>query len=204
MMTLIFLPILVFCISCSGDQELGHGYTREGEFIYFEGKRIDREGAHDLDEFAVIVGHELTLANEVDAATFQGLSEDYSKDENKVYYKWISGPRFWVVEIPGADPATFEPLGLALARDKNHVWRADTVVGGADARTARSIEAGRVWLDANHVWVNRKIVEGADPATFEAMGDGYHYRDAKRVYWIFNQVRVVEGADPKTFTVPGK
>ncbi len=199
--TPIFI-ILLTAAGCTGEN-LGHGYSRKGEYICYKGKRIDKEGAGDLDEFAVAAGRNLTLANNVDAASFTALSPDYSKDRNKVYYRWISGPRSWVVEVPGADPATFEVLGLALAKDQNHVWKEDRKVEGADPQTTR-ILTDRVWKDAQHVWFYGNVIQGADPATFESLGDDYHYRDANRVYWIFNVVKVVEGADPKTFKVGGE
>ena len=106
--------LLLAPLGCGGNS-LGNGYSRKGENTYFRGKRIDRAGAHDIKEFAVIVRHPLKLCSDVDAASFRVLSQDYTADKNKVYYKWISGPRFWVVEISGADPATFEVLGLGLA-----------------------------------------------------------------------------------------
>lgn len=197
------LSLAMITGSCAGE-ELGNGYSRQGDHIFFKSKRIDSAGAHDIDELAVIVGHKLTQCSNVDAASFRVFSQDYTGDKNKVYYKWISGPRFWVVELADADPATFKVLSLGLAKDKNHVWKDDSKVEGADAGSAKAIEAGRVWLDANHVWFNSNAIEGADPKTFEAIGDGYHYRDAKKVYWIFNVVKIVEGADPKTFKPKAK
>ncbi|MGB0580932.1 MAG: DKNYY domain-containing protein [Limisphaerales bacterium] len=200
MRILVASCLLLLLVGCSHrpDEDLGHGYGRTGKFIYFNGKRIDQEGAHDLAEFAVAVRHKLTLATGVDAASFKALSKNYSRDQNKVYYRWISGPRFWVVEMPGADPETFEVLGLSLAKDKNHVWKQDSKVEGADPGTTK-VMTSRVWKDDHNVWFYGNIVQGADAATFGALGDGHHYRDTNRVYWIFNVVKVVEGADPKTF-----
>ena len=188
-------------------EDLGKGYSRRGEFIYFNGKRIDRAGAHDIDEFAKAVGYKLTLCKDVDAASFEVLSREYTRDKNKVYYKWISpGARFWVVEVPNADPKTFEAVGFELARDKNHVWIRDSIVKGADPKRVKSIFAYRIWLDTHNVWNDHRKIEGADPETFERIGTsefGY-YRDSKRVYSYFGRLKVVEGADPKTFQIPQK
>jgi hypothetical protein len=173
---------------------LGVGYTRDGRFIRFKGKRIDLEGAGNIAGFSTILGRKVSLCSAVDAPTFKVLSGEYTADKNKVYYKWISGPDFWVVEIPDADPVTFEVLGFNLAKDKNHVWREDEKLPGADAKTAKSIAKGRVWADANHVWTDRRIVEGADPKTLVPYGDGHHYRDDKQVYWIFDTFKVVSRA----------
>lgn len=52
-----------------------------------------------------------------------------------VHYMWIGGPDFWVVEIPGADPATFAVLGFNIARDKDPAWVEDQEIPGADPKT---------------------------------------------------------------------
>ena len=195
------IPIHFRAAAAGGDGDLGHGYRREGDAIFFKGKRIDQAGKHDLEKFAVIVGHELKLCSEVDAASFQPLASDYARDKNHVYYKWISGPRFWVVELDGADPESFEPLGLALARDKNHVWREDRILEGSDPESLQVLFAGRVYKDSKNVWFNRSPIAGADPETFERIGQSYFYRDAQRVYWMMNVVKVLDGADPGSFKV---
>mgnify|MGYP002634066328 CR=1 FL=1 len=186
--------------SSPGASGLGHGYTRDGTHIRFNGKRIDKEGAGTVADFSVILQHKVKLASSVDAASFKALSEQYTKDNYMVYYSWISGSDFWVVEVPDADPATFEVLGFNIARDKNHVWVEDRKVPGTDPKTARSMANHRVWLDASNVYNYRRIVTNADPKTFKSYGDDYHYHDDKQVYWIFNTFKVVPGADPKTFT----
>ena len=185
---------------------LDHGYSRRGKFIYFRNKRIDEAGSHDIDDFAVAVRHKLKLASDVDADSFQVLSREYTKDKNKVYYKWISPGRFWVVEVPGADPATFEAVAFELAKDRNHVWIRDTIVKGADPKRVKSFFAYRIWTDANSLWNGERRIEGADPETFERIGKsefGY-YRDSKRVYSYFGRLKVVDGADPRTFRIPKK
>lgn len=205
---LLLLASLTECTvrAGSGAEELGHGYSRKDGSVYYAGKRIDQDVPHDLAFLERFLRRKLTIPTNVDAASFQVLSKQYSKDKGKVYYRWVRGTKFWFVEIPGADSASFEYLASSLGRDKSHVWRQDSVVAGAHAATTVVLEPpGRVWKDQNHVWFSGSIVKDADPATFEALGDGYHYRDGKRVYWIFNVVKVLEGADPKTFSLkPGQ
>jgi len=192
--------LLVSLMGCSSAEDLGHGYTRKEGHILYSGKRIDQEVPHDLDFLKTFLNRELTIPETVDAASFEALSRAYSKDKSKAYYRWIRGRKFWVVEITGADAATFEVLGTALAKDKDHLWMKDRKVANVDVVTTRVLDKnGRVWKDKSHVWFYGNIVKGADTATFEALGDGFHYRDAKKVYWIFNVVKVVEDADPKTF-----
>jgi hypothetical protein len=61
----------------------------------------------------------LSQCADVDAASFKALSEEYTKDKNKVYYKWISSGRFWVVELPLADAKSFEVIGSNLAKTRS-------------------------------------------------------------------------------------
>ena len=202
----ILLIILSGC-SIHNDSEaeqLGHEYSRKDGFILYQGKRIDEEIPHDLDFLKGFLRRKLITPQNVDATSFKVLSKQYSKDKNTVYYRWIRGTKFWFVEITGADVDTFEYLTSNLARDKNHVWNRDHIIAGADTAAIEVMGwPGRVWKDNKHVWFVENVVKDADPATFEALGDGYHYRDAKRVYWIFNVVKVLENADPETFTPPG-
>jgi hypothetical protein len=181
------------------EEKLGHGYTRKAGHIYFEGRRIDQEGRHDIDRFAKAVGHPLTLCKDVDAASFAALSRDYTKDKNKVYYRWISPGRFWVVELPTADPATFAVLDSDLAKDAKRVWKGDHVIDGADAATARVVRPHWTWKDRNRVYYQAEVIKDADPATFRHLGQGF-YRDAKRVWWC---TIPLPGADPDSFQTYG-
>lgn len=189
------------------DRRLGEGYSQRGESIYFNGQRIDQAGSRDIDDFAKAVGHKLKLCTDVDADSFEVLSREYTRDRNKVYYKWISpGSRFWVVELPDADPKTFEAIAFELARDKNHVWIRDSIVKGADSKRVKSFFAYRIWADTTNIWNGERRIEGADAETFERIGTsefGY-YRDSKRVYSYFGRLKVVERADPRTFKAPSK
>lgn len=182
-------------------EKLGYNYSRDKDFVYYKGKRIDTTIPHDIEFLRGFLNRSLIIPTDIDHASFKPLSEQYSKDKNKVYYRWIrGGKQFWLVEIPGTDSESFEVLGSSLAKDKNHVWQKDTKIKGADAQTTEVLSSGRVWKDAKNAWFSGNIIKDADAATFESLGDGYHYRDAKKVYWIFNVVKVVEGADPKTFS----
>lgn len=185
---------------------LKHGYRRRGNVIYSNNQRIDQAGADDIDAFAKAVGHKLKLASNVDADSFRVLSREYTCDKNSVYYRWISPGRFWIVEVPGADPKTFRAVGFELAKDAKHVWIRDSIVPGADPTRVKSIFDYRIWLDANSVWNGSRRIDGADPETFERIGTsefGY-YRDKNKVYSYFGRLKVVEGADPATFQIPRK
>jgi len=191
---------VVFLTGLCTAEDLGKGYSRKGEFIFFKGKRIDQEGAHDIDKFSRAARQKLTLCSNVDAASFEVLSEQYTKDKNKVYYKWISPGRFWVVELPKADPATFESVSFNLARDKNHAWYYGKILPGVDAASLKVVNEGFVWKDDHHVWYQHKKIAGADPVTFKHLEQAF-YRDAENVYWSDT---ILKGADPKTFRTFGK
>jgi hypothetical protein len=181
------------------EQSLGHGYTRRGNHIHFKGERIDQAGRETLKDFQRTLGRRVVLASDVDAATFVALSEEYTKDKNKVYFKWISPGRFWVVEIPDADPATFAVMDFSLAKDAKRVWRTDVPIKGADAATAQVVNPGWVWRDHRNVYYQFTRLDGVDPETFRHLAQGF-YRDAKHAYWCTTRLK---GADVNTFRTFG-
>ena len=186
-------------ISQPDQRSLGHGYSRHGDYIYFEGVRIDQAGRETLEGFQRTLGRRIVLANDVDAASFIALSEEYSKDRDTVYYKWISPGRFWVVMIPNADPATFEVMDFNLAKDANRVWRTDVPIKGADAATAQVVNPGWVWKDKHSVYYQFTPFVSADPESFRHLDHAF-YRDAKHVYWSSTRL---SGADVNTFRTFG-
>ncbi len=186
-------------IGQADQRSLGHGYSRHGDHIYFEGVRIDQAGWDTFEGFQRTLGRRLVLANDVDAASFVALSEEYAKDKNTVYYKWISPGRFWIVKIPGADPATFQVVDFNLAKDAKRVWRTDVPIEGADAATAQVVNSGWVWKDRRGVYYQHARIAGADPETFRHLDQAY-YADARYVYWSDTRL---QGAAVKTFRTFG-
>jgi len=178
---------------------LGHGYVRQGEQILFKGVRIDQAGGESVKKLQAALGRLVVLADGVDAASFVVLSEEYAKDRNTVYYKWISPGRFWAVEIPGADPWTFEVIDFNLAKDAHRVWRTDVPVEGADAATARVVNPGWVWKDRLNVYYQFTPLDDADPESFRHLNQAF-YRDARHIYWSTTRL---EGADVNTFRTFG-
>ncbi|XZE17576.1 protein kinase domain-containing protein [Pirellulaceae bacterium SH449] len=180
-------------------EKLGHGYSRKGEFIYFNQQRIDQAGKENFKSFARFANLKLSQCANVDAASFKALSEEYTKDKNMVYYKWISPGQFWVVELPSADVSSFEVIGFNLARDLRHVWWYGEPLQGIDPQTVELVNAGFVWKDAKSVWYQRTEIPGADAKTFRHLDQAF-YRDVNRVYWSSTPL---EGADPDTFRTFG-
>jgi serine/threonine protein kinase len=179
---------------------LGHGYSRQGDFIYFDKQRIDQAGKDDFARFAKSTNLKLKQCADSDATSFKALSEEYTKDKNKVYYKWISDGRFWVVELPLADAKSFEVINSNLARDTKQVWWYGEPLPDVDPKTVELVNAGFVWKDAKSVWYQRKAISGADAKTFRHLDQAF-YRDANRVYWSSTPL---EGADLDTFRTFGE
>ncbi len=178
---------------------LGHGYSRQEDFIYFNKQRIDQAGKEDFERFAKSTNLKLRQSTEVDALSFKALSEEYTKDKNKVYYKWISDGLFWVVELPLADAKSFEVINSNLARDAKHVWWYAELLPEVDPKTIELVNAGFVWKDAKSVWYQRKKISGADAKTFQHLDQAF-YQDANRVYWSMTPL---VGADLDTFRTFG-
>lgn len=191
---------LTFVQSKQTDKEvLGHGYTRQGDFIYFDKQRIDQAGKKDFDRFAKTANLKVSQCTDVDAASFKALSEEYTKDKNKVYYKWISNEHFWVVELPLADAQSFEVISANLARDAKSVWWYGEPLPGVDPKTVELVNPGFVWKDAKSVWYQREKISGADAKTFRHLEQAF-YRDVNRAYWSMTPL---DGADLDTFRTFG-
>jgi hypothetical protein len=180
---------------------LGHGYSRQDDFVYFNKQRIDQAGNEDFDRFAKSNEIKLSQCADVDAASFQALSEEYTKDKNKVYYKYrsIGSDSFWVAELPLADAQSFEVIGSSFAKDAKNVWLSDVRLNGVDPKTAELVREGFVWKDANSVWYQQTKIPGADAKTFQHLDQAF-YRDANRVYWSSTPL---DGVDLDTFRTFG-
>lgn len=193
----------------STDTDLGHGYVRRDGAIHFIGGGITGTGANAtrIDMPSPQLLRKLTrsqfgpfkTAEGLDVASFEVLSETYTRDVNRVYYKVVSNDEFIVIVLPEADPASFEMLEGNLTRDKNRVWYSYQIQQRVDAATVEPIAGSPVYKDKNSVFYQYEAIEGADPASFKHVGSGY-YADSKRVYWCTDPI---PDADPATFKVLG-
>lgn len=189
--------------------KLGHGYVRRDGAIHFIGggttgtgadaTRIDMPSPQLLKMVVDARFGPFKTAEGLDVPSFEALSEEYTRDKNRVYYKVISPGRFLVIQLPEADPASFEVLEFNLARDKNHVWYYDRIQPGADPATVELVDGGRVYKDKDSVHYASDPIAGAHPASFRHLGSGY-YADRNRVYWCTDPI---PDADPATFEVLG-
>lgn len=191
------------------DVDLGHGYVRRDSAIHFVGggttgtganaTRIDMPSPELLEMVTKSHFGSFQTAEGLDAVSFEALSEEYTRDKDRVYFKVISQGIFLVITLPEADPATFEPLDFNLARDKNHVWIANRIQKGADPATLVLVDGGRVFKDKDSVHYAYDVIPNADPASFTHLASGY-YRDKNRIYWCTDPI---PDADLATFEVLG-
>jgi hypothetical protein len=189
--------------------DLGHGYVRRDGAIHFlsggttgtgaNATRIDTPAPELLRMVERSHFGPFTTAEGLDAASFEALSVEYTRDKDRVYFKVISPGVFLVIVLPDADPATFEPLDFNLARDKNHVWLDDRIQPDADPSTLVMVDGGRVFKDKDSVHYADQTINGADPATFTHIISGY-YRDKNHIYWCMDPIT---DADLSTFEVLG-
>jgi hypothetical protein len=168
-------------------------------------------------------GAETRLAD-ADPATFKALSqpphalgpcehegdEFYGADRNHVFYKGKV--------IPGADPASFRPLGeYEYGADQSSVFYQGKKLAGADPASFRILlwpretppaKPGSVYLrrppgenfsiyaaDARHVWEQDRLMPDRDAATFTLLPMDY----TKDKNGVYRNDRLVPGLDPKTF-----
>ena len=189
------------------DDILGHGYVKRDGAIHFIGGGVTGVGANatriDMPSPALlkkVVDSQygpFKTAEGLDVASFKAISETYTCDEKRVYFKVISPGEFIVIVLPDADPASFEVLATHVARDKNHVWYYDRVQPGVDAASVVMVDDGRVFKDKDSVHYAYDTIAGADPASFRQLGAAY-YADKNRVYCGPDPI---PGADPATFEV---
>jgi hypothetical protein len=192
------------------DTDLGHGYVRRDGAIHFIGGGITGTGANatriDMPSpelLKKLVKHQfghLKTSEGLDATSFEALSEEYTRDKNRVYYKFDFDDTFFVSPLPEADPASFHLTTDGLVRDKNHVWYGERILAGIDPTTAVMVRQDfTVIKDKDSVHYQYTQIPGADPATFKHIGSGY-YADSKRVYWCSTPI---PDADRATFRVMG-
>jgi hypothetical protein len=111
---------------------LGHGYAADGSRVYFNGIALP---GSDPATFRILSAPDLTdpfrpraaiardsrqvyffheVQERLDAATFEALGDDYTKDRSAVFFR--------SQRMATADPTSFEILGHGYALDKNRVY----------------------------------------------------------------------------------
>lgn len=130
----------------------------------------------------------------------------YLKDKNNVYN---NNPDFTqLVKIDGADPNTFEELGIHnLAKDKNSIYQDGIKIEGSDSETFEVLN-NLYYRDKNYgYYLFIKVecysncaaqkIEGSDGKTFQAI----NYFIAKDDKSVYTPNHKLEGADPESFVL---
>ena len=72
-------------------EKLGYNYNRDLDFVYYRGERIDQTTPKDIEFLRSYLKRPLVTPANADCRSFEPLSEQYSKDKNRVYFRWIRG-----------------------------------------------------------------------------------------------------------------
>ena len=210
---------LLSCLfGCGSDSP----YSKKGGKWYFKKDEMQTEKGEELvtlnkhfAKSARTAWYESSWLGEVDAATFEALTDHYAKDKNSVWYcdTYRNSQEYWSVKhyrTPklNADAKTFRMLDNYYARDTNYVWR------DGEGFTVRDINTYERLGDAHARdkvtgYFGMAEIKGSDPATFVAV-DGKYSKDAKHVYYSvfdsdkgahkpFEKTIIMAGADPATF-----
>lgn len=152
------------------DQESIDGYTRIGTSIFGGEISCDVEPLKGID-----------------VETFEVLAETkYAKDKKQVYYP-IDIPCidyrdcgvcfYGNILVETANPATFQYLGNAYAKDGQKVYFRGELIKDADGETFKVIAGPKLFFfakDKNHVFKKDKIFAEADAESF------YYHKNDKR------------------------
>ena len=171
-------------------------YSRDARHVFVR----DRVLTEDVDHFTLDGGfardslHVYGSGGEVlsdDPEHFVEISHDdgylFTKDSTVVS---VSGNA-----IKGADPATFEVLRGAYAKDAEETYYFDQVVDDADPASFEALE-GSYARDRNHAYWMGKVVPGADPGTFVVLNPNFECTaDAEHAYY---RDQLIQGFDPST------
>jgi hypothetical protein len=117
----------------------------------------------------------------LDLKSYGKLKEDYFQSKNKVYMWWGNSDGNYPIEVPNADPKTFEPFkDIAGGKDKQYVFYGGApsnfeVIPEADPESIRILNPERgcwncgncYFVDNKHVYYGSNKVKGADPKTFK-------------------------------------
>ena len=185
------------------------GYAKDKNFLYYKGEYVEGAdpGTFEIVGFSGVQAKDKNFVYApnaekllwIDAGTFEVVPDGYFKDKNAVYFG--EGKI-----ITGADPETFEVLGIYI-KDKDSVWKSNnngrggnirsvSLMDGADPETFEFLKNGYA-RDKNFVYISGDILQGADSASVEIFDNGY-LKDKSFVY--LNKDKL-QGVDPATFEV---
>lgn len=177
-------------------------------FVYAK----DKKNVYAVEKF----GDPVYLIANADPATFELLSDNYSKDKNHIYFqekpaKGIDVKTFEILDyfhvkdknniyirsyngykpVKGADLKSFELVTTRYTKDKNNVYYDGEIIIGADSPTFRILKnisknEERYAADKKNVYIDGKIIQEADPLTFELISPNFA-KDKNNVYYKNNR-----------------
>ena len=127
--------------------DLGHGFYRDGSYIYGTG-----------------MGGSVSKLLEADRDSFISLGAGYGKDKQSVFF---SNEKLTI----SYDLETFRVINR-VAKDKNHVFYGPVHIVGADVESYRVLDRWYA-VDDGAVYFHGVKVEAADPSSFVSNGEGY-------------------------------
>jgi hypothetical protein len=157
-----------------------------------------------------------------EGSSFEALSEHEARDRRAVYWAdtYRKGQEYWsirhlrIVELVGADPASYRVLGHGYSRDHRQAWFEGEPFKVRDVASFEPLNA-MFARDRLHGYYERMEIADSDGASFTMVDErDLHYaRDRYRVYHARIDidtepnrprpvVTVVRGVDPATFRVP--
>lgn len=189
---------------------VAEGHPRSFEPLPYE---LDAcgEGAEFYARDRANVYRRTEIVPNADPATFEILSDGYTRDANYVFHFHFEEGLL----LTEADPTTFVVLGHGYARDGQHAYYGGERISNADGPTFELLPDARGYArDQNYVYEAGIVIERiADPTTWQPLG--WYSLDSQHVYHhelvghtnpfriavdpFRDELIVVAEADPDTF-----
>ena len=188
--TVLFLSLffLIIHICCNGFEDLGGGYYRKDDEIFFKLKK------------------EHMKVKNMHAATFKHIAYGYTSDKNGIY--WERDP------ICGVDQKSFQVLSAQYSKDSQAVYYLGTRIDSAHASSFEVI-CVNFGKDAKSAFNEGFAIKNSDPITFEVLTNVKevphdeedldlqlikYSRDKENGYYNH---RIMEGANPQGLRLLG-
>jgi hypothetical protein len=221
-------PINNEWVSLNNSDEIGRYFLKDGKIYVHVNGMISEElknadpasfqANRKFSEFGRDKSHVWFISSElsVDLATWEIISQGYSKDEIKIYcgvhqladadpktFKVIrDGFAEWGADkesvyhqwfkLEDSDPQTFEFIDDSFSKDNNNVYFYQNRLEGADPKSFKIIK-GNVGKDKNAIFAfGKKMPSYIDMSSVRVPGDGYIYDKNGRYHlyqgeWIKTQ-----------------
>ncbi|MEO7362367.1 MAG: DKNYY domain-containing protein [Gemmatimonadaceae bacterium] len=220
---LLLMGLLSLLFGCGGSdspyhQEKGVWYFKKDALSLQKGETLTPLSKKFAKSTRTAYYESSTIADGIDVATFEALSDHYAKDKNSVWYcdTYRKGQEYFTVRhystprIAGADARSFRMLDNVYARDTNRVYRNGEGFEVRDINTYERIGDQHA-KDKVSGYFMRAEIKGSDGSTF-AFVDGHYSKDAKHVFWSdydsgkgahtpVELSLLLPGADPPSFAI---